>query len=121
MNKVRDFISGYKVFIRGLKVLIGIKPFARGDKKLAVLSTQLRSYVPVAGVGVVRRQIVNEIESHLKTEVKKNPLVTADALLANALGTPDYMDLLKDLDMGEKDLRFFASEALKKWGKNDQS
>lgn len=109
MNKI-------KTFIRGLKVLIGIKPFARGDKQLAVMANVVRSYIPMAGVGVVRRQIVNEIESHLKKEVKKNPLVTVDDLLAKALGTPDYMDLLRDLDMGEKDLRFFANEALKKWG-----
>lgn len=120
MSKGKDFIGRCKVFIRGLKVLIGNKPFAKGDKKLAVAANLLRSYIPMVGVGVIRRQIVNEIEAHLKKEIKKNPLVTADDLLANSLGTPDYMDLLKDLDLGEKDLRFFAGEALQKWGKNDE-
>ena len=119
MRVLRGFIGGCRTFIRGLKVLVGIKPFAKGDKKLAVMADMLRSYIPMAGVGVVRRQIVNEIESHLKKEVRRNPLITADDLLAKALGTPAYMDLLKDLDLGERDLRFFAGEALKRWGRND--
>lgn len=117
MSKVKGFIAGCKVFIHGLKVLIGIKPFAKGDKKLAVAANVLRSYIPMAGVGVVRRQLINAIEADLKKEVKKKPLVTADELLAKALGTPDYMALLKELDMGERDLRFFAGEALRQWGK----
>lgn len=121
MNKVKAFISGCKVFIRGFKVLIGIKPFARGDKNLAVAANLLRTYIPMAGVGVVRGQIVNEINNDLKKEVKKNPSIAVDDLLANSLSTPDFMDLLKDLDLGEQDLRFFAGEALKKWGKDVQS
>jgi len=116
--KITNFFSGIRTFFRGLKVLIGITPYARGDKKLAVLSATVRSYIPVAGVRVVRRQIVNSIEKDLNIAVKKNPKVTVDALLSKALNTPDYMDMLKDLDMGEKDLRFFATEALKTRRKN---
>ncbi len=117
MNKVKSFILGCRVFMNGLKVLIGIKPFARGDKKLAIAANMVRSYIPLAGVGVVRKQIVKEIETDLKKRIKKTPLVTVNELLAKVLSTPDYMDLLKDLDMGEDDLRFFAGEALKQWGK----
>lgn len=118
MKKLRGFIDGCRTFIRGLKVLIGIKPYGRGDKQLAILSATVRRYIPMAGVGVVRKQIVNEIESHLNREIKRNPKATVDELLSKALSTPDYMDLMKDLDMGEKDLRFFAGEALKKRGKH---
>jgi len=118
--KLRGFIDNCRTFIRGLKILIGIRPYGRGDKKLAIISATVRGYIPIAGVPVVRKQIINEIQSHLRGEVKKNPSVTADELLANALGTPDYMNLLKDLDMGERDLRFFASEALKTRRKNDK-
>ena len=121
MKIFKNFIRGCKDFWRGLKVLIGITPYARGDKKLAVQANLLRTYIPVAGVGVVRRQIVVEINKHLEREIKKNSVITADELLANVLQTPDYMDMLKDLQLGERDLRFFAKEALKKWGKNDQS
>lgn len=114
-------MSKRKDFIRGLKVLTGAKPFAGGDKNLAVAASLLQKLIAIGGVGVVRGQAIKAIEKMLEEGIKKNPLAKADDLLSPILGTPGFMDLLKDLDLGEKDLRFFANEALQKWGKNEQS
>ncbi len=119
MSKRKGIISGAKDFGRGLRVLVGNKPFSGGDKTLAAGANMLRSLIPMAGIGVVRKQLINEIESHLKKEVKKDPVTTVDKLLATSLGTPEYMALLKDLELGEKDLRFFAEQALQKGKKHD--
>lgn len=107
---------------RGFKVLAGVKPFARGDRNLAIAANLLQKLIVMggtAGVGAVRQQTIRAIEGVLKERLKKNPLAEEEDLLKPFLITPDFMDLLKELDMGEKDLRFFAGEALKKGGKND--
>jgi len=121
MSKLKSFISGCKVFIRGLKVLSGVKPFAKGDKKLAIASNLIQKPIAMggAGVGVGRRLTLNVIDDVLKERLKKNPLAKEEELLKPFLSTPDFMDLLKELDMGERDLQFFAGEALKKGEKND--
>ena len=116
MGKLKRFIGGCRTFWRGLKILVGVKPFVGGDKKLAILSSTIRPYVQVAGVPVVRKQLIKEIEKDLKGQIKKTPLITADQLLSKALKTPEYMALLKDIELGETDLRFFANQALQKWG-----
>ena len=121
MRTLKRFVGGCRVFWRGLKILVGVKPFPSGDKKLAILSSTIRPYVQVAGVGVVRKQLLREIETDLKGQVKKNPRITADQLLSKALKTPEYMALLKDIELGETDLRFFADQALQKWGENAKS
>ena len=117
MGKLKDFR-------RGLKVLIGAKPFAGGDKNLAITANLLQKLIVMggaAGVGAVRQQTIRAIEGVLKERLKKNPLAQEEELLKPFLTTPDWMDLMRDLDMGEKDLQFFVGEALKKWGKNEQS
>ncbi len=112
MNRVKQLVDG-------LKVLTGAKSFARGDKNLAIVANLLQTLSGMAGAGVVRGQAIKAIEKVLEERIKKNPLAKADDLLAPILGTPDFMDLLKTLDLGERDLQFFAGEALKKGGKND--
>jgi len=119
MSKLEGIIRGYKDFGRGLKVLVGVKPFARGDKKLAIAANFLQKLIPMGGargIGAVRQQTIKAIEDVLRERLKKNPLAKEEELLKPFLITPDFMDLLKKLDMGEKDLRFFAGEALKKGG-----
>lgn len=121
MNKIKG-TNKIKQLVDGLKVLTGVKPFTRGDKNLAVAANLFQTLIGIAGVGVVRGQAIKAIEKMLEERIKKNPLAKADDLLGPILSTPDFMDLLKVLDLGETDLRFFADEALNKWGKkNDQS
>ena len=107
---------------RGFKVLTGVKPFARGDRNLAIAANLLQKLIAMGGgvgIGAVRQQTIRAIEGVLKERLKKNPLAKEEELLRPFLITPDFMDLLKELDMGERDLQFFASEALKKGGEND--
>ena len=115
-------MSKLKDFRRGLKVLTGKQSFAGGDKNLAIAANLLQKLIVMgrgAGIGAVRQQAVRLITEVLKERLKKNPLAKEEELLKPFLTTPDFMDLLKVLDMGERDLQFFASEALKKGGKND--
>ena len=119
---IQGIIRGYKDFRLGLKVLTGAKPFARGDKNLAMAAKLFQNLIPMGrakGVGLVRQRAIKLIEGVLRERLKKNPLAKEEELLNPFLTTPDFMELLKVLDMGKKDLQFFAGEALKKGGKND--
>ncbi len=114
-------MSKLKDFRRGLKVLTGKQSFAGGDRNLAIAANLLQKLIAMgggAGVGAVRQQTIRAIEGVLQERLKKNPLAKEEELLKPFLTTPDFMDLLKELDMGETDLRFFVGEALKKGGKN---
>ena len=82
-------------------------------KSLASASQMLRGLIPIAGVDVIREQFINGMGDEFRRTVEEKPLFTVDELISDALDSPDFMDLLKALDMGEKDLRLFASEALK--------
>jgi len=115
-------MSKLKDFRRGLKVLTGKQSFAGGDRNLAIAANLLQKLIVMgrgAGIGAVRQQTIRAIEGVLQEGLKKNPLAKEEELLKPFLITPDFMDLLKELDMGERDLQFFAGEALKKGGKND--
>jgi len=115
-------MSKLKDFRRGLKVLIGKEHFAGGDRNLAIAANLLQKLIAMGGArgaGVVRQQTIKAIEDVLKERLKKNPSAKEEELLKPFLTTPDFMDLLKELDMGERDLKFFVSEALKKGEKND--
>ena len=115
-------MSKLKDFRRGLKVLTGKQHFAGGDKNLAIAANLLQKLITMgggAGIGAVRQQTIRAIEGVLKEGLKKNPSAKEEELLKPFLTTPDFMDLLKTLDMGERDLKFFVSEALKKGEKND--
>ena len=120
MSKLKGFISGCKVFISGVKVLAGTQPFAGGDKNLAIAANLIQKPIAMGGkgIGAGRRLTLNVIDDVLKEGLKKNPLAKEDELLKPFLTTPAFMDLLKTLDLGERDLQFFAGEALKKGGKN---
>lgn len=111
MSKIKDFI-------RGVRVLSGNKPFAGGDKNLAIASNLLQSFMSTMKVGVTRSKTVEVTNKILEDRIKKNPQIEMVELLKIFKDTPAYMELLKDLDMGEDDLRFLASVALKKGGKN---
>jgi len=106
-----------KQFYQGLKVVTGKADYARGDKNLAIAANMLKLLIPIGGIGVVRGRTNEVVERILKEKLKKNPTATVDDLVSVFLDTPDFMDLLKLVDMGEKDLRFFTGETLRQWGK----
>lgn len=113
MSKIKDFI-------RGIQVLSGNKPFAGGDRNLAIASDLLQKFSSNMGVGVTRNKTVEATNRILDDKIKKNPKIEIDELLKIFRDTPAYMDLLKDLDMGDGDLIFLANEALGRSSKNDK-
>lgn len=90
-----------------------------GNKSLAYTSRFIRGLIPAAGVDAIRKRVISGIEGDLKRAIKKNKQATIDDLLKDALNTPDYMALLKDLDMSEEHLRLLAQEALKERRSNE--
>ena len=83
-----------------------------GNKSLAYTSRFVRGLIPTAGVAVIRKRVIDSIESDLKRAIKKNHTATVDVLIRDVVNTPDYMALLKDLDMNEDHLHAMAQEAL---------
>lgn len=83
-----------------------------GDKPLAYVSRVLRGLIPTVGIAVIRKRVIDSIEKDFRDAVKKNP-DAVEALIQNAVKTPDYMGLLKDLGMDEEHLRVMAREVIK--------
>ena len=85
-----------------------------GSKSLAYVSKVIRGLIAVAGVDKTRKQVIKSIEDDLKRAIRKDPSATVDSLIREAVNTPDYMALLKDLGMNEEHLRLLATDALEK-------
>tara|TARA_Y100000310_G_C20647056_1_gene797243 strand:- start:1371 stop:1730 length:360 start_codon:yes stop_codon:yes gene_type:complete len=82
-----------------------------GNKSLAYMSRIARGLLRIHSVDVVRKQVIKGIEGDLKRGLTKNCKATIDELISDALKTPDYMKLLKELGMDETHLRLLAQEA----------
>ena len=85
-----------------------------GSKSLAELSKVLRATLMAAPTSKIalHNKVVSAIQGDLKRAIKKNPASTVDSLISVAANTPEYMDLLKDLDMDIETLKVLAQEAL---------
>jgi len=84
-----------------------------GNKSLAYISRFIRGTIPTAGKDAVRKRVITGIEGDLKRVIKKNPSATVEELIHDAVTTPDYMVLLKELDMDRSHLEVLAQEALR--------
>lgn len=103
-------------FRRGLSFLFGKPEEGEGDRKLAKMSQTVEAMIPNYGKRAVRTQVIKSIESDFKRKAKKGGQEAVEALIQNALQTPEYMRLLRRLDLDEPHLRVMAREALKKAG-----
>jgi len=84
-----------------------------GNASLTKVARFTRGLIRIAGVDAVRKQVIKGIEGDLKRAMgKPNPQEEIESLIIGALATPEYMALLKDLNMGEEHLRLLAKEAL---------
>ena len=105
--------SGIVEFANGIKVIFGKDGNdAAGDKKLARMSQIVIGQIPIYGINSVRRQVIIGIEGDLKRATKKGPEVV-EALIQNALNTPDYKKLLWKLGLDEPHIRVLAMQAEK--------
>lgn len=105
--------SGFVNFCKGLSVIFSKPKAGEGDRKLAKLSMIVMAQIPLYGTRAVRLQVIKSIETDLKRKAKKGGEDAVEGMVENALGTPEYMKLLRKLDMGEPHLRVMAMEALK--------
>ena len=109
--------SAFTDFCRGLSIIFSKPKAGEGDRKLAKMSKMVITMIPTYGKRAVRLQVIKSIESDLKRKAKKGGKDAVEGLLENALRTPEYMRLLRKLDLGEPHLRVMAMEALKNRGK----
>jgi len=107
--KIRSAISDFR---SGLSILFGKPKKGEGDRKLAKMCAPVEAQIPAYGKHVVRLQIIKSIEGDLKRAARKGQ-EAVDALLDNALGTPEYVAMLHKLDLDESFLRVMAMTALK--------
>jgi len=84
-----------------------------GNKSLAYMSRIIRGSIGIAGTDATRKRVIASIESDLKRAIKKKPFATIEELIHDAITTPDYMELLKELDMDRSHLEVMAQETLK--------
>lgn len=86
-----------------------------GSKSLAYMSRVVRGTIRIVGVDVARKQVIKGIEGDIERATKsKDASVAIEKLIQDALNTPDYMELLKELDMGEEHLRVLAKQVQEK-------
>jgi len=81
------------------------------NQSLSVVSKVVRGQIKAFGVDIMRPRVIKTIEDDLRREAKKRGQAGVDKMLQEALNTPAYMDMLKDLGMGEEHLRLMAKEA----------
>ena len=100
-------------FGRGLSIIFSKPKTGEGDRKLAKMSMIVMAQIPFYGKISVSKQVIKGIESDLNRKAKKGGKDAVESMLENALRTPEYMRLLRKLDLGEPHLRIMAREALK--------
>ena len=107
MIKIKSAISDFR---NGLSIIFGKPKKGEGDRKLAKICAIVEGQIPVYGKHVVRTRVIKSIEGDLRRATKKGQ-GAIDALLDNALGTPEYVKMLHKLDLDESHLRVMALEA----------
>jgi len=95
--------NGFADFRRGLSIIFSKPEKGEGDRKLARISKIVMG--------------IKSIEGDFKRAAKKNGKIAVEKLIQNALGTPEYMQLLHKLDLDEPHIRVMAMEVLKKYEK----
>lgn len=103
-------------FRRGLSFIFSKTEAGEGDRNLAKVSAIVTAQIPYYGKDAVRTQVINAIESALKRKAKKGGKDAIDTMIEKALGTPEYMELLRKLGLEEAHLRVMALKALKERG-----
>ena len=89
-----------------------------GNKSLAYLSRVVRGTIRIAGVDAVRKRVIKIIEDDMNRALKEsNPEEAINKLIVEAMATPDYVELLKELDMDRSHLELLAQEALSRRNK----
>jgi len=113
MRIISKFRSGFADFRRGLSVIFGKSDEGEGDRKLAKMSKIVIGQIPLYGKVAVRKQVIKSIEGDFRRTAKKGGKSAVEKLIQNALGTPEYKQLLRKLDLDESHIRVISMEVLK--------
>lgn len=105
-----------KDFGRGIQVLRG-KSEGEGDRKLARVALVIDEMTTGANKHQVAAKLIKSIEGDFKRYARKGGEAMLDENIERAMGTPEYVALLKRLDMGKANLIVLKREALKKYAK----
>lgn len=117
MTIVTKIRGGFRDFKAGMSIILGKAGEGEGDRKLAKMSNIVIAQIPTYGKNVVRQQVIKGIESDLKRAVKKGGKEATEEVIQNALATPEYVKMLRKLDLNEPIVRVLAMEALNKYEK----
>ena len=106
--------TAFNDFKRGLSIILGKPEEGKGDRKLAKMSLIVMGQIPVYGKNAVRSQVIKSVTSDLKRANKKGGADEIERKIRTAVRTPEYMRLLRKLDLGESHLRVMALDATRK-------
>lgn len=106
---IKSWLSDFR---RGLSTIFGRPTEGEGDRKLAKVSLIVEGQIDTYGKHAVRKQVIKSIENDMKRAAKKGQS-TVDALMQNALQTPEYTHLLHRLGLEESHIMIAAMEAMK--------
>lgn len=112
MKVISKIKQGAQDFRNGLSVMFGKPKSGEGDRKLAKMAVTVESQIDMYGKRAVRRQVIKSIESDLKRTAKKGT-EAVDTLIQTALDTPEYVRMLRRLDLEEPHIRVMAMEVLR--------
>lgn len=73
---------------------------------------RLRKLIPLAGKPFVRSEFIKGTEQDIKDEIKQGK--TKEEILAPCYEAPEYLELLKDLDMNMTHIEVMTNNILKR-------
>lgn len=83
-----------------------------GSKTLSQVAVVVRASIPVVGVERTRTNLIKSIDNDLRRAARKGGQSAVDKLVNDALNTPQYVALLKDLGLNEDHIKLMAQEAI---------
>jgi hypothetical protein len=118
MGLVTKVGQGFRDFRNGLHIIFG-KPSAEGggDRKLAKISLILESQVDSHNKHQMCAGVIKDIERVLGKEAKRGGKDAVERKVAISLATPEWVQMLHRVGLGESDIRILAMEAVEKYAK----
>jgi len=101
MKIINSIKKGFTDFTKGSKILYHA---FRGGGDLVSMSKVVEGLIPTYGKNVVRQQVIKAIEGDIKKALKQGD-DAVDKLMDKALACPEYMKLLRRLNMDESNVR----------------
>jgi|SRR3990172_2748766 len=115
---VKSIGSRVKDFGKGLKVIFGSAE-GGGDRRLAKVSLLVEEMLNNRDgtKHEIRRRVIKNIEKTLASEMKKGGSEAVDRKVAISLATPEYVRMLRKINLDEPHIKVLVMEAKKKYAK----